>query len=320
MAKLVQTKIYAGRIKDQDILMKSSSGGAFTALSDYFIRNGCAVASTIYNYENHTAEFDLITNEEMRNAARGSKYMQSNSKMIFSVAEDWLNSNSEKKLLFVGTGCQCDGFRKYMEMKGLRKRVYIIDMICHGVPSPKLWREYAKVLEKKYYGKITKLNFKDKRNGWQFPTTIIQINNREIEIKDYIRAFTKGCMLRPSCHKCPYTMIERKTDMTIGDFWHIEKTIPDFFDPAGTSLFLIHTDAGEEIFNRVKKDLEYRESNRRQCWQMNLEKPTPVFQQRTKFWSDYQKRGVKAVMKKYGRLNVLRKVKNELKKVKRKLR
>lgn len=264
-----KTIVYAGRVKDKDTLEKSSSGGAFTALSDCFLNNGDAVVATVYNYQTNTSEFHLIQNKLERDAARGSKYMQSKPGEVFREAYRWLMENPDKKLLFVGMGCQADGFRKYVEMKHIRERVYIVDIICHGSPSPKLWKEYAESLEKRK-GKITYLTFKDKRNGWKAPTAFVKIKGKEVPIGDYVRIFYNRCALRPSCHECPYATTERKTDMTIGDFWHIEETIPDFYDEMGNSLFLIHTDRGEKLFDNIKENLDYRLSDMKQCWQKNL--------------------------------------------------
>lgn len=122
-------------------------------------------------------------------------------------------------------------------------------------------------------------------------------------------------MLRPSCYECPYATTERKTDITIGDFWHIEETIPDFYDPNGNSLFLIHTNRGEELFEKIKNDLDYRLSNTTQCWQPNLEAPTKKSEQREEFWNDYQKKGIDFVMKKYGTVSMKTKIKNKLLKI-----
>lgn len=292
--------IYAGRIKDRDILMRSSSGGAFTALSDIFLEHGDIVIATVYNYQSHIAEFCLLRTKAERDAACGSKYMQSKVGNTFKMAEMWLRGNPDKKLLFVGMGCQAEGFRKYAELKGIRDRVYIVDIICHGSSSPKLWKEYAKLLEKKNNGVIRFLSFKDKRNGWKSPTAFVVIQNREISIKDYVKVFYNRCALRPSCHVCSYATIKRKTDITIGDFWHIEKTIPKFYDPQGNSLFLIHTELGEELFEHIKKRIDYQRSNVKQCWQTNLESPTPISERRDKFWEDYQAKGIDFIMKKYG--------------------
>lgn len=314
MADLIDTIVYAGRLKNKVALMSSSSGGVFIALSDFFLENGNAVAAAIYNYDNHTTEFQMILDKKQQERAKGSKYMQSKPGDIYRETYHWLKENPEKKLLFVGMGCQSDGFRKFSEIKGIRDRVYIVDIICHGSPSPKLWREYAKSIERKD-GKITYLTFKDKRNGWKFPTAYVMVGGQEYSIRDYVKVFYNRCMLRPSCYECPYATTERKTDITIGDFWHIEETIPDFYDPNGNSLFLIHTNRGEELFEKIKNDLDYRLSNTTQCWQPNLEAPTKKSEQREEFWNDYQKKGIDFVMKKYGTVSMKTKIKNKLLKI-----
>lgn len=314
MADLIDTIVYAGRLKNKVALMSSSSGGVFIALSDFFLENGNAVAAAIYNYDNHTTEFQMILDKKQQERAKGSKYMQSKPGDIYRETYHWLKENPEKKLLFVGMGCQSDGFRKFSEIKGIRDRVYIVDIICHGSPSPKLWREYAKSIERKD-GKITYLTFKDKRNGWKFPTAYVMVGGQEYSIREYVKVFYNRCMLRPSCYECPYATTERKTDITIGDFWHIEETIPDFYDPNGNSLFLIHTNRGEELFEKIKNDLDYRLSNTTQCWQPNLEAPTKKSEQREEFWNDYQKKGIDFVMKKYGTVSMKTKIKNKLLKI-----
>ena len=314
MVDLIDTIVYAGRLKDKSALMSSSSGGAFTALSDAFLKSGDAVVAAVYNYENHTVEFQMILDEKQRERAKGSKYMQSKPGDIYQEAYRWLMDNPKKELLFVGMGCQSDGFRKFSEIKRIRDRVHIVDIICHGSPSPKLWREYAESIQKKD-GKITYLTFKDKRNGWKSPTAYVKVNGSERPLKDYVRVFYNQCALRPSCYECPYATTERKTDMTIGDFWHIEETIPDFYDPNGNSLFLIHTDRGEELFEKVRDNLDYRLSNTAQCWQANLEAPTQKSKQRDVFWNDYQKKGIDFVIKKYGTVPMKTKVKNKLLKI-----
>ena len=314
MVDLIDTIVYAGRLKDKSALMSSSSGGAFTALSDAFLKSGDAVVAAVYNYENHTVEFQMILDEKQRERAKGSKYMQSKPGDIYQEAYHWLMDNPKKELLFVGMGCQSDGFRKFSEIKGIRDRVYIVDIICHGSPSPKLWREYAESIQKKD-GRITYLTFKDKRNGWKSPTAYVKVNGSERPLKDYVKVFYNRCALRPSCYECPYATTERKTDMTIGDFWHIEETIPDFYDPNGNSLFLIHTDRGEELFEKVRDNLDYRLSNTAQCWQANLEAPTQKSEQRDVFWNDYQKKGIDFVIKKYGTVPMKTKVKNKLFKI-----
>ena len=309
----VDTVVYAGRLKNESNLMKSSSGGAFTALSDVFLNKGDAVACAVYDTDLHSTVFRLITSVQERDAARGSKYMQSNPADIYKVCLQWLLDHPKNRLLFVGMGCQAEGFRKYAELTGIRTRVFIVDIICHGGTSPKIWREYAEKLERQ--GKIEYLTFKDKRNGWRKPTALAIVNGKEILLKDYIKVFYNGCTMRPSCHKCPYAKLKRNTDITIGDYWHIEEKMPDFYSPMGNSLFLIHTNKGMQLFEEAKGSLEYRKSNTVDCWQNMLERPTPKSEKREIFWKDYQQRGIEYIMKKYGTEPLRNKVKSRIKKV-----
>lgn len=318
MPNTVNTKVYAGRIKEKKIVMKSSSGGAFTAISDYFIERGDAVIAAVYEYDNYNLNYKIIQSKSDRDKAIGSKYMQSRVGNIYNEAYYWLKQNVYKKILFVGMGCQADGFRKFCEMKKIRDRVYIVDIVCHGMPSAKLWKEYAEYIENKYKGKIKYPTFKDKRNGWKNPSALVEIEGKEIMIKDYVNVFYSGCALRPYCYKCKYATIVRKTDLTIGDFWHIEETIPEFFEPEGTSLFLIHTEYGVELFNHIKQRLFYKKSDIKQCWQYNLERPTEKPKEREKFWNDYRRGGIFLIVKKYGLNSLFAKIKYRINKISRK--
>lgn len=305
-------KVYALRLKDKDKLYMSSSGGAFMAVSDAFLASGDAVVSAVYNYETNQNEFVLYTTKEDRDKACGSKYMQSKPGRIYRIAEEWLKDNPDKKLLFVGMGCQADGFRKFAEMKAIRERVCVVDIICHGSPSPKLWREYAESLGKRK-GKITYLTFKDKRNGWKFPTAFVVAAGHEVLISDYVEIFYNRCALRPSCHECPYATTERKVDITIGDYWGIDKVMPDFYSPEGNSLVIVHTEKGQELFEKIKSDVELRESNTHDYLQPNLIRPTEKSPKREEFWRDYQRKGILFVLKKYTCASLMSKILHKVK-------
>ena len=302
-----KTKVYGGWLNDNKEVLKSSSGGAFTALSDVFLKSGDAVVCSTYNYDTHFQEFKIITTEKERNEARGSKYVQAITGNIFIQAENWLKNNPDKRLLCVGTGCQAAGFSKYAEIKGFKDRVVIVDMICHGAPSPKVWKQFVRRIEKKH-GKIEYVTMRDKRKGWKTPTAYVLIDGKEILIKEYMRLFYSCVSIRPCCNKCPYAAMQRKTDMTIGDFWHLDEKRPQACNKAGTSLFLVHSSKGLELFESIKPRIKWFESNTSECWQMNLEKPTPKAKNRDRFWQDYNTRGIDYVVKKYGKISVLKKI------------
>lgn len=126
--KLPQTIIYAARINDRDVLRSSSSGGLFTVLSDPFLRCGGAIVCSVYQYDSHRIEFCLITEKSKRDCAKGSKYIQSSMGDIFRKAHEWLMEDAGRKLLFVGTGCQAEGFRKYAEQTGIRQRCTVVGL------------------------------------------------------------------------------------------------------------------------------------------------------------------------------------------------
>lgn len=309
----METVVYAARLKDHELLKKSSSGGAFRSLSDVFLERGDAVVCAVYDYDSHSAGFKMILTKEERDEAIGSKYMQSIPGTIYKDSLKWLKDNPEKKMLFVGMGCQAAGFRKFIDMSGLSERVTVCDIICHGSPSPKIWRDYAGIIEKKH-GKIEYLTFKDKRRGWNKPLSLVVAGGKEVSIQSYKLLFTSNCIMRPACHRCPYARIERSTDITIGDYWHIEKKLPDFYDSMGNSLVLIHSEKGKSLFDAAKSKMEIMESNKEDCWQKNLEKPTPCSSQRTDFWKDYEKNGISSVVKNYGSRTLMQKIKHKIKK------
>lgn len=315
--KTDQTFVYAARIKDREVLKESSSGGVFTAISDQFLADENAVVCAIYNFVTHQTEFQIVLEKPKRNEARGSKYMQSLTGNVFQEAADWLKANPQKKLLFVGMGCQTAGFGRFAEISGFRDRVTLMDIICHGSPSPMLWREYAERLENA--GKMKAVSFKDKRNGWKHPTPVAVIGEKEVPLNDYVRIFYNQCALRPACHKCPYTAVERDTDITIGDYWGIEKAMPDFYDELGNSLILLHTQKGIELFDQCKEALEYRISNSKDCLQPNLIAPTPVSKDRKQFWREYHKHGIPYIIKKYGNPTAWQKIKSRFQRKIRKL-
>lgn len=310
-----ERRVYAARLKDKTELEKSSSGGAFTALSEAMLRRGGAVVCSSYDLNEHREKYVLITSSEDRDKARGSVYVQSEPDGIHSKAVSYLKEDSSRELLFAGMGCQATGFLSLMKSKGLSDRVTVCDIICHGSPSPLIWREYARFREKKHGGSISRLTFKDKTNGWKKPTPYITINGKNIEIRDYVRLFYSGCALRPSCHECPYSCFERCSDITIGDFWGIDRTIPDFYDEKGNSVIIIQSEKGARLFEETNAMMEYRLSDMETCMQKNLQAPTPVSDKREQFWKDYERGGISLLIKRYGTEKTDVRLKNAVKRL-----
>lgn len=161
---LLQPIAYAARHKDISEVMKSRSGAAFVAISDYILEQGGVVYGAGYKDHFRVAHKRAATKEE-RDEFRGSKYVQSDMTGVFrQVKEDLKNG---LVVLFSGTPCQTSGLNAFVGKK-LRENLYLVDIVCHGVPGPYIWRDYLEYLEKKHGSKITYVNFRDKElYGWK---------------------------------------------------------------------------------------------------------------------------------------------------------
>ncbi len=296
-------RVYAVKLKNKIDLIQSSSGGAFTAISNNFLSRGDLVIASHYDYESNQEVFGLIESKEARDIARGSKYVKSIPDDIFCKGYEWLMQNSGKRLVFFGVGCQADGFRKFLEMKGVRERACLVDIICTGGVSPRIWREYVSAIEKTEKSKISFVTFKDKMNGWKRPMAIALTGGHDFSLNNYVRVFNSGCALMPCCYRCPYTTVYRKTDITIGDYWGIEKAIPDFYDDNGVSLVLLHTEFGENVFKEIETEIDFTESNIKDCLQPRLKEPTHLSEFCNAFWKEYKSKGAMYVINKYSSLD-----------------
>ena len=318
----IETKVYAVKHVDKNVIRTSSSGGLFTALSDVFLENDNAVASCLYNYETDKVEFRIYQDKITRDNARGSKYIQASLGDGFKNVQKWLVNNPGKSLIAFGTGCQMDGLSRYLQLKNLRNRVIIVDIICHGATSPGLWKEYLE--SKNLKSKLDYISFKDKRNGWHNPTVFVKSEGEEFSIKDFSEWFYGEWAIRESCYKCPFAKVDRDTDITIGDYWGIESAIPKFADPMGVSLALIHSEEGLALFDSIKDSIEFRKSDKKSCLQPRLVSPANKPKDREQFWSDIKDKGIEYCLDNYKQKEVIiplwrrigSKIKHQLKKLK----
>ena len=293
------THIYAAKAKDKSVLYNSSSGGMFTVLSDLFLENGDAIVSCVYSDENDAVEFSFIDSKSKRDEARGSKYIQAEIGNSFARIVDWLIEHPEKNMLVVGTGCQIAGIDLVLKEKKLRDRVLLVDLICHGAASSRLWKDYIYKIKSKMGDNLTYITFKNKKNGWENPSAFVKIQDKEVSIKPYVDWFYMGWILRESCYNCPYTKIDRNSDITIGDFWGIQNSIPEFYDTQGVSLVITHNSEGERIFSKLKSVIDFCESDRESCLQPRLLFPEKRPKDRDLFWKDMNQKGLEYCEVKY---------------------
>lgn len=291
-------KAYALKYDNREVLLNSSSGGAFSALSDYILQNGGIVYGAIYDYENNRVVHSRATNRDERNLMRGSKYLQSKLGTTFSQIEKDLTDG--KTVFFTGTICQVSGLKLYLERNRVDLRsLYTTDIICHGVASPLIWKDY---IEYKSPKKLVSLNFRSKENGWESSKAIANNKDKTLDLKEYMRLFYSHTIMRPSCHSCPFTSTERCSEITIGDFWGIENLNINFDYKDGVSFIMVNNEKGNFLLENVVNSnaiIRLNSANVEDVRQPNFYAPTKVSVIRNRFWRDYRQKGLSYILKKY---------------------
>ncbi len=292
--------IFAAKHQNNDIRLASSSGGMFTALSDYILDKRGVVYGAAFDKEFRVCH-QKAENKTDRDKFRGSKYVQSHLGDIFQDAKAELNRGRE--VLFGGTPCQIAGLRAFLGDKKYGGLI-LCDLVCHGTPSPLIWKEYVSLLEKRMRCNLQSFKFRDKGDGWHTSRLYAEFVNGACLyhmplVDSFNSIFYQHIALRPSCHNCIFTNFARPSDITIADFWGIEKCKPDFDDNQGVSLVLLNTPKGEAIFDKIKGHLDYVASSIEECRQRHLTEPAEPSPKRAVFWNDYYEYGFEYVAKKY---------------------
>lgn len=294
--------------KNQEIRSRSRSGGAFFELAKSVIQEGGIVYGVGLVDGTHVQYCRGETLDECK-AMQGSKYVECSANGIMhSVYED-LKLN--KKVLFSGTACQIAGLKSYIarqktiNMDGL----LTVDIICHGVPSQKIYYSYIKFLEKKYKGKISEFKFRDKKYGWRYHIESFVINGK-VYIKDtYAGMFYSNYFLRPSCGSCPFSSFDRPADITIGDFLGVNNVKNNFDDNKGVSVVIVNSPKGEEYIRTIMSCMDSWKLTKELCIQPNMEKPSYIPDDRQKAWDCYLKSSFRTFLMKYGRYDFAHKIK-----------
>lgn len=251
---------YAVINTNDDERKNSSSGGVFSALAKWTIENEGVVFGAALSDDKKTCVHIMIDRIEEIEKLQGSKYLQSSTNLCFQQARTMLEKN--RKVLYTGTPCQIEGLLLFLNKE--YDNLICVDLICHGVSSPKAWRIYLEESEQKASSKVKKVLFREKTDGWKNSSLFVSFENghgyrQNIDRDAYMISFLKNVNLRHSCYACQFKGINRKSDITIGDFWGAEKILPRMDDGKGTSLVLIHNAKGYQIFNMIKDCIKFEE-------------------------------------------------------------
>jgi len=310
---------YGVRLKDINEVMKSRSGGAFVAFSDWVLEQGGVIYGVGYK-DHFVVSHKRATTPEERDEFRGSKYVQSDLEGIFPMVKHDLKA--DKWVMFSGTGCQVQGLKAYIP-KHLQEKLVTVDIVCHGVPGPKIWQDYIKHIENKEKKVVIDVDFRNKKDfGWKDHretfTLIDPITTTTTTTYTYI--FYNHIALRPSCGNCHFCNLKRPGDLTLADFWGWEKTGSNINeDNKGLSLVLVNTAKGEKIFSTISNKCIVFKTDLIQCIQPNLKNPTPLHINSDYFQQDYERRGFEYILRKYGNVGWKYKKRILVKRIKREL-
>lgn len=280
--------------KNEMIRKESSSGGAFSLIAEKVIKAGGVVFGARFD-EQWQVILDYTDSEEGITAFRGSKYVQAKNNEAYKMCESFLKEGRD--VLFTGTPCHISGLKHFLRKE--YDNLLLVDIVCHGVPSYIVWKTYLDVLDKSSKG-ITSVNMRDKSRGWKQYS--YKIMGEEGSLFDdyaskslYLQGFARNYYLRPSCYNCKSKNGRSHSDLTLADFWGIEKIDDAFNDDKGTSAVLVNTDKGLSFLASL--DMKSKEFPFDSFASLNpsFSKSTSESPFRKYFWKEFEHQGIDAV-------------------------
>ena len=298
-------KAYATRVKDEEVLKDSTSGGFFTPLAEYVLENNGIVIGVAFG-ENLKVEHIKIDkeNKERLVELRGSKYVQSYLGDMFQEIKKLLET--DKLILFTGTPCQVQGLNNFLG-KGY-KNLITMDLICHGVPSPKLWDLYVKYQEEKNKSKIKEIHFRNKTYGYHSGTMKLVFENGKeyygsARVDYMLKSFFTEISSRPSCYNCAFKNKRHISDFTVFDCWHISDLVKDIKDDdKGYTNVFVNTEKGESIFSEIGDKLQKYEVDLEQAIELDgpmVENSAIPNKNRNTFYNTLNENGIIETIQKY---------------------
>ena len=246
-----EPKAFAAYGPDKD-RAESSSGGIFAQLARRTLAQGGLVFGAAMAEDGKIAVHMAIDGEEDLPRLQGSKYLQSHMGNCFRQAKEALEAG--RAVLFTGTPCQIEGLLHFLGRD--YENLVTADVICHGVPSEKLWQKYLDYQQHRYGSRVTRVSFRDKRQGWKSFSMALTFENgkqyaKKLYFDTYLQLFLQDLCLRPSCYACPSRKKHRVSDLTLGDFWGCDRVCPEMDDDTGLSLVLIYSEKGQRAFDAL---------------------------------------------------------------------
>ncbi len=251
-----ESLFYGCKHVDDDVRRRSSSGGFFYELAKSVILSGGTVFGAAFSDDYHKVVHIQASTLEVLEPIRVSKYVQSEVELSYPLVKEALEQG--KTVLFSGTPCQIAGIKSYIGQ--VPDNLILAEVVCHGVPSQKVWDIYLSGLEKDYGSKVKSVSFRDKSKSWRKSDFLVLFEDgtefRQPNSENpYMKAFLKNLSLRPSCSDCRFKRFSSGADITMGDFWGSTELGDSFDDDIGISVVALNTQKGRKCFDSVKNNL-----------------------------------------------------------------
>ena len=317
----MKRKAYAIRSLDENVRRDSSSGGVFSALAFQVIKSGGIVVGAAFSKDFESLYHTEVMDCDELSRLRGAKYLQSTVGDTFEKVKTYLDTG--RAVMFVGTPCQAEGLVAYLGDKP--ETLLLVDFICHGVPSPSIWRKYINSIRQKHNSTIEDINFRNKDLGWKMYSVKARLGNGKqyfsTHYEDtYMRGFIyKNLYLRDSCYKCGFKQENHIADITIADCWGAGKLCSELDDDKGLSMVLVHTEYGMKKINDILEESRYKEISFEDAIAANpaLVRCPEMPKERNAFFSEVnQGDNIQRILQKYCGLSVLQRCKHTMIKMK----
>lgn len=296
-----KTIAYAAINEDEAVRLHSTSGGVFSMLCRWVLDREGVVFGAVYDKDFQVIHCQVDHSEDL-NKLQGAKYAQSNLGDTFIRVKS--NLTEGRYVLFSGTPCQVGGLLSFLDKP--YDKLILVDLICHGVPSPKVWQHYIDYRRKQDADGLSPvyINLRSKETGWpgysiRFEYPDGKVYSAPNSQDPYLRGFVGNLYLRSSCHHCQFKGITRQSDFTLGDYWGVWSQLPEYHDGKGTSLVLLHSEKAHSIWNDLSSELRLSKVDPNQAL---TENPSALVssacsQARALFFSRYQTEDFSALVR-----------------------